>query len=66
MNKINEIEVALTIVRSTLGSKLSNKEYSEIINRDFKLDSTEEDINYLFEPTIENDIEDLKLIYNNL
>lgn len=66
MSKINEIEVALAIVRSILGSNLSNKEYSEIINRDFGLDSTEQDINYLFEPSIEMDVEDLQLIWKNI
>ena len=66
MNKINEIEVALAIVRATLGSSLSNIEYSEIVNRHFNLDSTEEDINFLFEPNVKSDIEDIELIYNNL
>ena len=45
---LEKIETALSIVRLNLGSLIkTNKEYAEIIIRDFKIECTEQDIDFL-------------------
>lgn len=43
--------------------QLTYKDYAEILNKDFELQVKDRDVWLYFEPNINDEIEDLKLIY---
>jgi hypothetical protein len=61
---LDEIELALGLLENTRKELIegkTNKEISDILNRRFKINSTEEDVNLLYEPTISEMEVDLRL-----
>lgn len=58
--------VMIDLVRTLYGNNLNNKEIAEKLNYEFAMDYTEKDVQIYFEPTIEEEVEDLRMIYDNI
>ena len=54
------------LIQQQHGTGLSNATIAKHINKEFNTNFTEKDVNLYFEPTIEEDVEDLRMIYANI
>lgn len=66
LDKQKFINIYLKILKITNNNKISNKEIVDLLQKSFKFTVTEEDIKLYFEPTLGEDILDLRLQMKHL
>ncbi len=68
VDKVRKISIEafmIDIVKKIYGHNLTNYQIAQRLNKEFAMNFSEKDVNMYYEPTLEMEVADLKLIYAN-